>query len=83
MAHDVVVSIQNINLTVTSNMIASGTFPAITGNAADRYTYRIILLYSFAAYTIANIVIAVQRSLVALFVLRMLQSAAISVVLAT
>ena len=79
MAHDVVVSIQNINLTVTSN----STFPSITGNAADRYTYRIILLYSFAAYTTANIVIAVQRSLVALFVLRMLQSAAISVLLAT
>ena len=61
MAHDIVVSLQKPNLTVTSYMIASGTFPAIAGNAVDRFTYRIILLYSFAVYTIANIVTAVQR----------------------
>ena len=78
MAHDIGVSIQKINLTVTSYMIASGIFPAITGNAADRYGRRIILLASLAVYTIANIGIAVQRSFVALFMLRMLQSAAIS-----
>ena len=78
MAHDTGVSIQKINLTVTSYMIASGIFPAITGNAADRYGRRIILLASLTVYTIANIGIAVQRSFAALFMLRMLQSAAIS-----
>lgn len=78
MAHDMGVSIQKINLTVTSYMIASGIFPAITGNAADRYGRRIALLASIAVYTIANISIAVQRSFAALFMLRMLQSAAIS-----
>jgi len=78
MAHDMGVSIQTINLTVTSYMIASGIFPAITGNAADRYGRRITLLASLAVYTIANIGIAVQRSFTALFMLRMLQSAAIS-----
>jgi MFS family permease len=78
MAHDMGVSIQKINLTVTSYMIASGVFPAITGNAADRYGRRITLLASLAVYTIANIGIAVQRSFTALFMLRMLQSAAIS-----
>ena len=77
MAHDIGVSIQKINLTVTSYMIASGIFPAITGNATDRYGRRIILLASLAVYTIANIGIAVQRSFAALFMLRMLQSAAI------
>lgn len=59
-------------------MIASGIFPTITGNAADRYGRRIILLVSLAVYTAANIGIALQRSFVALFLLRMLQSAAIS-----
>ena len=78
MAHDMDVSIQKINLTVTSYMIASGIFPTITGNAADRYGRRIILLVSLAVYTAANIGIALQRSFVALFLLRMLQSAAIS-----
>ena len=78
MADDMGVSIQKINLTVTSYMIASGIFPAITGNAADRYGRRIALLVSLAVYTIANIGIAVQRSFAALFMLRMLQSAAIS-----
>ena len=78
MAHDMGVSIQKINLTVTSYMIASGIFPAITGNAADRYGRRVALLASIAVYTVANIGIAVQRSFAALFMLRMLQSAAIS-----
>lgn len=78
MARDMGVSIQKINITVTSYMIASGIFPAITGNAADRYGRRIIFLASLAVYTIANIGIAVQRSFAALFMLRMLQSAAIS-----
>ena len=78
MAHDMGVSIQKINLTVTSYMIASGIFPAITGNAADRYGRRVLLLASLAVYTIANIGIAVQRSFTALLMLRMLQSAAIS-----
>lgn len=78
MAHDMGVSIQKINLTVTSYMIASGIFPAITGNTADIFGRRIVLLASLAVYTIANIGIAVQRSFAALFMLRMLQSAAIS-----
>lgn len=78
MAHDMGVSIQKINITVTSYMIASGIFPAITGNAADRCGRRIILLASLAVYTIANIGIAFQKSFAALFMLRMLQSAAIS-----
>ena len=78
MALDMGVSIQKINLTVTSYMIASGIFPAIIGNAADRFGRRIIILASLAGYTIANIGIALQRSFAALFILRMLQSAAIS-----
>ena len=55
-----------------------GHFPAIMGNAADRYACRIILLAPLAVYTSANIGIAVQKSFASLFMLRILQSAAIS-----
>lgn len=66
MADHIGVFTQKINLTVTSYMIASGIFPAITGNAADRYGRRISLLASLAVYTTANIGIAVHRSFAAL-----------------
>lgn len=78
LATDMDVSIQDINLTVTSYLIASGVFPTITGNLADIYGRRITLLISLAVYTAANVGLATQRSFAALFVLRMLQSAAIS-----
>ena len=78
MAQDMDISIQDVNLTVTSYTIASATFPVFTGNAADRFGRRLALIASLAVYSAANIGIAVQRSFAALFVLRMLQSAAIS-----
>ena len=78
MAKDLGVSIQSINLTVTSYMIASGIFPAITGNASDRYGRRLALIASLAVYTVANIGMAIQRSFPALLMLRILHSAAIS-----
>jgi len=71
------VSIQKMNIIVTSYMIASAIFPVITGNAADSHGRRKLLLASLAVYTIANFGIAVQRSFAALSMLRMLQSAAI------
>ncbi|KAI0132590.1 putative MFS transporter [Xylariales sp. AK1849] len=78
MAEDMGVSVQDINFTVTSYLIASGVFPTITGNAADRYGRRSVLIASLAIYAAANIGLATQRSFVALLVLRMVQSAAIS-----
>lgn len=78
LAQDMDVSVQRINLTVTSYMIASGIFPTITGQFTDKYGRRPGLIITVALYVIINISLAVQRSYAALFVLRMLQSAAIS-----
>ncbi|KAL6398982.1 putative MFS transporter [Ilyonectria robusta] len=78
MSQDLGVSTEKINLTVTSYLIASGIFPAITGSAADRYGRRPVFIVSLGAYVAVNIGLAVQRSFPVLFVLRMLQSIAIS-----
>ena len=78
LAHDLHVSIEKVNLTVTSYLIASGIFPSIVGSAADRYGRRPVFLASLSIYLAANAGLAVQRSFPALFVLRMVQSVAIS-----
>ncbi|KAI0376959.1 MFS general substrate transporter [Hypomontagnella monticulosa] len=78
LARDTNVSVENINLTVTSYLIASGIFPSITGDAADRYGRRPVFLVCLCVYAFVNVGLAVQRSFACLFVLRMVQSAAIS-----
>ncbi|ROV96974.1 hypothetical protein VSDG_04160 [Cytospora chrysosperma] len=72
------VSVQDINLTVTSYLIASGIFPTVTGSVADIYGRRVTLMVSLTAYAAINVGLATQRSFAALFILRMLQSVAIS-----
>ncbi|KAK7937805.1 uncharacterized protein PG986_014673 [Apiospora aurea] len=72
------VSVQNVNLTVTSYLIASGVFPSVTGSVADRYGRRLAFVVSLGVYAAANLGLALQHSFPVLFVLRMLQSAAIS-----
>jgi MFS family permease len=81
LAKDLNVSVNLINLTVTSYLITSGVFPSITGAAADRYGRRIVLLVSLALYVAINVGLALQLSFAGLFVLRMVQSAAISGIL--
>lgn len=78
LADDLNVSVERVNLTVTSYLIASGIFPAVTGSLADRYGRRPVLIVSLALYLVANVALALQRSFVGLFLLRVLQSAAIS-----
>lgn len=78
LARDLEVTVQKINLTVTSYLIASGIFPFIVGNAADQYGRRPVLIVSIAVYVAVNIGLAIQRSFPTLLSLRMLQSAAIS-----
>ncbi|KAK9799959.1 putative MFS general substrate transporter [Seiridium cardinale] len=75
---DLNVSVESINLTVTSYLIGAGIFPTINGSAADRYGRRPVILVSVGVYLVVNIALALQNSFAALFVLRMLQSAAIS-----
>lgn len=69
------VSVQAINLTVTSYMIVSGVVPALLGNFADILGRRPAYIVTFSIYLLANIALALQRSFPALLVLRMLQSA--------
>lgn len=78
LAHDLQVSIEKINLSVTSYLVASGVFPSITGSAADRYGRRPVFAITLAVYVAVNVGLAIQRSFPVLITLRMLQSAAIS-----
>ncbi|SPO04702.1 uncharacterized protein DNG_07387 [Cephalotrichum gorgonifer] len=77
-ASDLGTTVEKINLTVTSYLIASGIVPSITGRAADIFGRRPVLILSLSVYAAVNIALAVQRHFAALFVLRMVQSAAIS-----
>ena len=78
MAKDLGISVEKVNLTVTSYLVASGIFPSVTGSAADIYGRRPVLIVSLGAYTVVNVALALQGNFVALFVLRMVQSMAIS-----
>ncbi|KAJ5657798.1 Major facilitator superfamily domain general substrate transporter [Penicillium longicatenatum] len=69
------VSVEKINLTITSYMIVAGLAPAIVGDMADITGRRNVYLLTLFIYVIANIGLAVQNSWIALFLLRMMQSA--------
>ncbi|KAI4136367.1 MAG: hypothetical protein LQ341_005649 [Variospora aurantia] len=75
-------SVALINLTITSYLIVSGVVPSIVGDLADRTGRRPLYIVTFAIYFAANIALALQDSYPALFVLRMLQSAGSSSLLA-
>lgn len=78
LASDLHVSTHQVNLTVTSYLIMSGIFPAIIGDAADRFGRRPVFLLALAVYSASNIGLALQSHFALLFVFRMLQSAGIS-----
>lgn len=69
------VSVEKINLTITSYMIVAGIAPAIMGDLADMTGRRIVYLLTLSIYCAANVGLALQHSWTALFILRMLQSA--------
>lgn len=71
-------SIQNINLTVTTYLVVAGIAPSLVGSYADLVGRRPFLLLALSVYVVSNIGLALQRSFVALLLLRMLQSAGIS-----
>lgn len=75
-------SVALINLTITSYLIVSGVVPSIVGDLADRTGRRPLYIVTFAIYFAANIALALQDLYPALFVLRMLQSAGSSGLLA-
>ncbi|KAL1967178.1 hypothetical protein VTN77DRAFT_3469 [Rasamsonia byssochlamydoides] len=73
-AENLGVSVESVNLTVTSYMIVSGIIPAIMGNLADTLGRRPAYMVTFSIYILANVGLAMQRSFPALLTLRMLQS---------
>lgn len=74
-ANDLGVTLELINLTITSYMIVSGIAPALIGGFADMVGRRPIYIITFTIYFAANVGLATQRSYPALLVLRMVQSA--------
>lgn len=69
------VSVGKINLTITSYMIVAGIAPAFIGDMADMTGRRLVYLLTMSVYCVANVGLALQSSWIALFILRMLQSA--------
>ena len=69
------VSVERINLTITSYMIIAGIAPAVVGDLADMTGRRTVYLITMGIYCAANVGLAVQNSWIVLFLLRMLQSA--------
>ncbi|KAI9646578.1 hypothetical protein NHQ30_004573 [Ciborinia camelliae] len=74
LSNDLHVSIELINLTITSYMVVSGIAPAIIGDVADMTGRRWVYILTMGVYCVADIGLAVQRSWLALLLLRMLQS---------
>ncbi|CAF9913072.1 MAG: hypothetical protein ALECFALPRED_008623 [Alectoria fallacina] len=72
------VSVQLINLTITSYQVVSGIAPSILGDLADQIGRRPVCLIAFTLYFSANVGLALQNSYTALVVLRCLQSAGAS-----
>ncbi|KAF4970430.1 hypothetical protein FSARC_2550 [Fusarium sarcochroum] len=71
---DLNVSMQLINLTITSYLVFQAVAPALFGDAADIVGRRPAFLVMFTVYTSANLGLALQNSYAALLVLRMVQS---------
>lgn len=78
LAQSLQTTVGKIDLSVTSYMIMSAFVPSVIGNLADFSGRRPLFLLTLTVYLMANIGLAVQRSFLALLLLRMLQSAGIS-----
>lgn len=77
-ALDLHTSIEGVNFTVTSYLIASAVIPSIVAPVADLTGRRPKYMITFSIYFIANIGLALQKSLVGLILLRVVQSVGIS-----
>ena len=75
LADDLHVSLNKVDLTITSYMVVSGVIPTLVGGMADKFGRRPVYLAILTIYVVANVGLAFQRSYPALLVLRMVQSA--------
>lgn len=69
------VSVEKINLTITSYMVVAGIAPAVIGSMSDVTGRRIVYILTMGIYTAANVGLAVCNNWASLLVLRMVQSA--------
>ena len=69
------VSVGKVNLTITSYIIIASIAPAVVGDLADVTGRRTVYLITLGIDCAANVGLAVQNGWIALFLMRMLQSA--------
>lgn len=79
---DLDVSMQMMNITVTAYLIVQAIVPSLFGDLAKHAGRRPVYLFKFSLYTLASVLLAIQRSYPALLLLRMLQSAGSSATVA-
>lgn len=82
LANEFHVSAADINLTVTSYMILQGIAPMFFGDLTDQVGRRPTYIMCFTIFFFANLGLALQRNYAALLVLRAMQSAGSSGVIA-
>ena len=73
-SHSLHVSVELINLTITSYQVVSGIAPSILGDLADQSGRRPVCLIAFTLYFSANLGLALQTSYIVLVALRCVQS---------
>lgn len=73
-AQDLNVSLEMMNLTITSYLVISGIAPALLGDLANTLGRRSIYIGMMMVYVAANIALASQHSYIAWVILRMVQS---------
>ena len=78
LAQTLSVSVDKINLTVTSYMAVATVAPTLVGDASDILGRRPIYLIALGLYLIANVAIALSKTYAVLVGLRVLQALAIS-----
>jgi predicted MFS family arabinose efflux permease len=78
MAKSLDVSVNKIDLTVTTYLSVATVAPALVGDAADILGRRPISIITLSIYIVTNLAIALAKSYPALLGLRMLQAMAIS-----
>ncbi|TLD28420.1 hypothetical protein PspLS_03372 [Pyricularia sp. CBS 133598] len=78
LAESLSVSIDAINLTITSYMAVATVAPTLLGDAADVLGRRPACVFSLSLYVVTNLATALSKSYVALLVLRLFQAFAIS-----
>jgi MFS family permease len=78
LSEDLAVSVDEINLTITTYMAVATVAPTLVGDFADIFGRRPAYLVTLSVYIAANVAVALTRSFHALLGLRILQALAIS-----